>query len=85
VCPPPIAGLIEARGMGVIAVGALRRFAPIDLVVTCAEQNSPIERLREPQIRELLGVGAPLLRLHALEASTPAKIKQALSKLGGLR
>ena len=83
-CPAPIAGLIEARGVGLVAPAALRRFAPIDLIVTCAGPDNPIERLPEPQTRDLLGVRTPLLRLHALEPSAPAKIRWALSQLGAL-
>ncbi len=84
-CPAPIAGLIEARGLGLASPARLRRFAPIDLVVACEAEGTAIERMPEPQTRDLLGVAAPLLRLHALEASAPAKLRWALSRLGGLR
>jgi len=83
-CPAPIAGLIEARGLGLAAPGAVRRLAPIDLVVDCATPDSAIERLPAPQTRELLGLRAPLLRLRALEPSAVAKIGWALSGLGAV-
>jgi serine kinase of HPr protein (carbohydrate metabolism regulator) len=84
-CPAPIAGLIEARGLGVLSHRGARRLAPIDLVVSCEAPGAAIERLPEPRTRTLLGIGAPVLRVHALEASAPAKLRWALSQLGALR
>ena len=83
--PAPIAGLMEVRGLDVIAPGAVRRFASIDLIVLCQPPEAPIERLPEPQSRPLLGVRTPVLQLRALEASAPAKLRWALSRLGATR
>src|ERR1700760_1078663 len=61
-CPPPIAGLIEARGLGVIAAPATRALSQIALIVACQPPGGTIERLPDPpEERELLGVRLPLL------------------------
>lgn len=77
---PALAGLIEARGVGVVAAPA-RDFAPVHLVVRCVE-TSEVERMPEVQARDLLGVAIPQLDLAAREASAPAKLAQALCHLG---
>ncbi len=77
---PTLAGLIEARGVGVIA-SPRRDFARIDLVVRCAAAGE-VERTPESQARTLLGVATPLIALTAREASAPAKLAHALTQLG---
>jgi serine kinase of HPr protein (carbohydrate metabolism regulator) len=77
---PPLAGLIEARGVGVVAA-AERAFARIDLAVRCID-GGPVERMPQLQTRNLLGLAVPCIDLHALEASAPAKLAKALSHLG---
>ena len=79
--PAPIAGLIEGRGLGILPVPA-RTLAQIRLLVVCQPPHEPIERLPEPEARTLQGVEAPCLRLHALEASAPVKLRWALSHVG---
>jgi serine kinase of HPr protein (carbohydrate metabolism regulator) len=80
--PAPIAGLIEARGLGILPVEALR-FAEVSLVVRCLAPADPLERLPDPQARTLLGVTLPRIAVRALEASSPDKVIRALSLLGG--
>ena len=77
---PALAGLIEARGVGVVRAKA-RDFAPIHLVVRCVGADE-VERMPEVQARDLLGVAIPRLDLAAREASAPAKLAQALCHLG---
>jgi serine kinase of HPr protein (carbohydrate metabolism regulator) len=77
---PALAGLIEARGVGVVAE-AQRGFAPIDLVVRCVASGA-VDRLPEPQAVSLLGLTLPRLDLVALEASATVKLERALSHLG---
>jgi serine kinase of HPr protein (carbohydrate metabolism regulator) len=81
-CPAPIAGLIEARGLGVLALPRARRLAEIRLLVVCEPDSQAMERLPEPEQREVLGVLLPVVRLHALQASAPVKLRWALSRLG---
>jgi serine kinase of HPr protein (carbohydrate metabolism regulator) len=80
-CPAPIADLIEARGLGLLGESALA-LAEIRLVVVCQPPADPIERLPETERRQIDGVWLPVLRLHALQASAPAKLRRALSHLG---
>ena len=82
-CPPAIAGLMEVRGLGVIAPPATRRFSRIALIVAALAPGEAVERMPDPpQMGERLGVVLPVLRLHALEDSAPLKLLAALSRLG---
>jgi serine kinase of HPr protein (carbohydrate metabolism regulator) len=81
-CPPPIAGLIEARGVGLAPLPA-RPFAQIRLVARCLEPDEPVERMPQLACQEILGVDCPTVALHPLEASSPVKLVHVLSLLGG--
>ena len=76
---PALHGLIEARGLGVVAETAIA-FAPIALVCDCTP--CPIERTPEKEAETVLGVPLPRIRLAALEPSAPAKLGRALMHLG---
>ena len=78
--PDTIAGLIEFRGMGVVAEPALP-LAEIGLIVRC-QTSGDIDRLPDAACEDLAGAPIPLLRLCALEASAPAKLGRALNRLG---
>jgi serine kinase of HPr protein (carbohydrate metabolism regulator) len=78
--PEPLGGLIEARGLGVVA-SPRRAFAQIALIVVCAAQDA-IERLPEEETQILAGVVLPVVRLAVLEASAPVKLGYALGHLG---
>ncbi|MCL4675621.1 MAG: serine kinase [Pararhodobacter sp.] len=59
--PRPIAGLIEARGIGILRM-ACRRLTRIALIVDLAEARAPRRaRLPDPQTRGLAGVTLPCL------------------------
>lgn len=75
-----LAGLIEARGIGVLPCQA-RDFASVDLVVRCVEADA-VERMPEIQSCQRLGVTIPQVALTAWQASAPAKLAIALSHLG---
>ena len=77
--PGPLHGLIELRGVGVVAEPALP-LAEIALVVRC--EVGEVERMPDAAFEEIEGVSSPLLRLRALEASAPAKLGRALNRLG---
>lgn len=75
--PEPLAGLIEARGLGVVREQAIR-FSRIVLVV----ENGDPERLPDPETVELLGLVVPRLTLWLKEPAAPAKLRRALDHLG---
>ncbi len=81
-CPAPIAGLLEARGLASPLQTPARRLSEIHLMVECLLPEAPLERLPDPEQREVLGVSIPLLRLHALEGTAALKLRWALSRLG---
>lgn len=77
--PDRLAGLIEARGLGVIAVPQ-RAFAPIVLAAQCAPPDA-IERVPDAALLTLLDLPIPLITVAAHQASAPAKLSRALSLL----
>ncbi len=77
--PEPIAGLIEIRGLGVAPEPSLP-LAEIGMAVRC--QAEDVERLPDTEFEEIAGVLVPVLRIHALDASAPAKLGRALNRLG---
>jgi serine kinase of HPr protein (carbohydrate metabolism regulator) len=78
--PAPLAGLIEARGVGVAVVGGLA-FAEIVLLARCIEPRA-VERMPAAVDEVMLGVNIPALDLWPLEPSAPAKLILALRHLG---
>jgi serine kinase of HPr protein (carbohydrate metabolism regulator) len=74
--PQAIAGLIEARGLGIIEVPSAES-APVLLVCDLVDQ---VERLPEPETTTLAGVPLPLLHLAPFEASAPAKLRFAVRR-----
>jgi HPr kinase/phosphorylase len=74
--PETLAGLIEARGLGIMKVEHCPS-APLCLIVELG-QASLSSRLPERRSFELLGLAVPCVRLDAHAASTCAKIKLAL-------
>ena len=78
--PATIAGRMEVRGIGILAVPTLDS-ARLRLVVALAPIER-IERLPEPQFCEFLGVSVPLISLAPFEVSATAKVRLALRALG---
>lgn len=77
--PTTIAGKLEIRGIGIVAVDA-ERDVPICLV---ADLDDAPERLPEAaKDITLLGTIVPAIALAALEASAPVKLEQALLRFG---
>lgn len=72
-------GLLEARGLGIVAVAAVAE-APLALVVDLAVEG-PIERMPEAAVCDLLGVAVPRVVLRPFEASTAAKVRVAVRGL----
>jgi serine kinase of HPr protein (carbohydrate metabolism regulator) len=79
--PPPLRGVLEHRGLGVLAQSSLP-LARVALWVRCEKPDLALERLPDPRVESLLGIGVPVLNLHALEDSAPAKLGRAMEYLG---
>jgi serine kinase of HPr protein (carbohydrate metabolism regulator) len=79
--PDALTGLIEARGLGVVAERAIA-FAEIGLVVRCVEMGVEIERMPDLAAETIAGATIPLIDLDAREPSAPAKLRRALQHLG---
>ena len=78
--PGRLSGLIELRGIGVLQEPALP-VAEIALAIRC-EASQALERVPEEAFEDVAGGPVPVLRIHALDASAPAKLGRALNRLG---
>lgn len=78
--PETIAGKMEVRGIGILAVEA-ETSGILGLVVDLVPD--PPERMPEPETTEILGIALPLLRLNPFEASAAAKLRLALRSMAG--
>ena len=75
--PEALRGKLEIRGLGIVDVPSIEQ-TTVALVVDLVAREA-VERLPEPDLRvDLLGVKLPYLKLHAFDASAPAKIEFAL-------
>jgi len=77
--PATIAGQMEVRGLGIIAVATVAS-APLRLVVDLMP-SAEIERMPVPRECDYLGCRIPAVALAPFEASAPAKLRLALSAL----
>jgi serine kinase of HPr protein (carbohydrate metabolism regulator) len=76
--PKPIAGLLEIRGQGIVAVEHMRE-ARLSLVVRLMPAKE-IERLPEnTQINRIAGVELPEIAIDPAALSAPARIRAALT------
>jgi len=77
--PPNIAGKLEIRGVGIVAM-EIESDVPVALLV---ELTSDIQRLPDDnRERPILGLGIPLISIDALSASAPSKVALALDRMG---
>lgn len=76
--PPAIAGRIEVRGVGIVAMDAAGE-VPLCLFV---DLDRIPDRLPEPAEVRFLGAALPAIHLSALEASAPVKVETALRLFG---
>ena len=77
--PDTIAGHIEVRGLGIIAVASVPA-AEIGLAVELVTPDA-VERLPDPRpTRTILSVEVPLLRIAPFETSAHLKVMWALAK-----
>jgi HPr kinase/phosphorylase len=79
--PATIAGLIEARGIGILRLDSLAE-ARLSLIADLVAPET-VERLPEPRSETILGVSVPLIALAPFEASAPAKLRLVLDALEG--
>jgi serine kinase of HPr protein (carbohydrate metabolism regulator) len=80
--PPALAGMIEARGVGILTLpraNVLAR-APVVLLVDLVASDR-IERLPEPADEVVQEITLPRLALAPFEASTVAKLRLALARI----
>ena len=77
-CGPNIAGRIEARGIGILA---LPHRAEITVALAIELDRAP-ERLPETHSHAIEGVTIPVIALDPFEASAPFKVEQALAVYG---
>jgi serine kinase of HPr protein (carbohydrate metabolism regulator) len=78
VAPETIAGRMEVRGVGIVpvcALGVTRLWMEVEPV------EAGVERLPEPEWRDIEGVRLPLLRLNGFEGSAVEKVAAALARL----
>lgn len=75
--PASIAGRIEVRGVGIIAM-PYREAAPVALAILLGQ---PEERLPEPRTIDLAGVAVPALALNPFTAAAPIKVERALQEM----
>jgi HPr kinase/phosphorylase len=80
--PPRIAGLIEARGLGIVKLGRdqLVKRAELVLLVDLSHPER-IERLPEPASESILEVQLPVIALAPFEVSSVAKLRLALARI----
>jgi HPr kinase/phosphorylase len=74
--PDALAGKIEVRGLGILAMAGPDR-APLALACELAEQSA-IQRLPDRRNFPLLGVSLPLVAIAPFEASAVTKVQLAL-------
>ncbi len=79
--PPSLAGLIEARGIGIVKLGRgqLLRRAPLALLVDLVRPDQ-VERMPEPAREKILGFDLPKVALAPFETSIVTKLRLALGR-----
>jgi HPr kinase/phosphorylase len=79
--PASIAGLIEARGIGILRLDAMPA-ARLCLIVDLVAPDR-VERLPEPGGETIFGIAIPVVAIAPFEASAPAKLRLALASATG--
>ncbi|MEX2642614.1 MAG: HPr kinase/phosphatase C-terminal domain-containing protein [Acetobacterales bacterium] len=84
--PPSLAGLIEIRGVGIVAAADIRAVAAAECVICLVVELVAPEHVPRlpPQARcDLLGVSLPVLRLAPFESSAADKLRAATHLAAG--
>ena len=79
--PDVLAGLIEARGQGVLKESPLP-LAEIVVAASCLPDPGAIERMPGPEVETLFGATLARISLDPREPSAPAKLRRAMQHLG---
>jgi serine kinase of HPr protein (carbohydrate metabolism regulator) len=82
--PDPLAGLIEARGVGVVAEPTVPLCEIVGLA-HCVVTENQVERVPEPRFETILGHLIPIFDLLPREPSAPLKLRRLLQHLGASR
>ncbi len=77
--PDVLRGKIEIRGVGIFDM-SYKQSASIQLVIDLVPRDD-VPRLPEPACCDLAGQSLPLHRLHAFDASCPAKVRFLAGRL----
>ncbi len=80
--PSRIAGLLEVRGIGIVSMEFVHQ-CPVQLVVDLVQPDA-VERMPEAATVELCGHRIAHVMLAPFEASTPAKLRLALSRVAAV-
>jgi HPr kinase/phosphorylase len=75
--PDQISGLLEVRGLGIMALESIASVT-LSLVVKLVTPDR-VERLPETATWQCLGIDLPMIKLTPFEHSTPAKLRLAVS------
>jgi serine kinase of HPr protein (carbohydrate metabolism regulator) len=77
--PVNIAGKIEVRGLGIVAMENVENI-PVALIVSLGE---PVERMPDPdRARRIADIVVPQIALDAREPSAPLKVEHAVARFG---
>lgn len=80
--PDTLAGLIEVRGLGVVAAEAALPFCEVAVVIRCVAAPEAVERLPEPRTERIAGMTVPVFDLWPREPAAPLKIVRIMQSLG---
>lgn len=73
-CPPTIAGRMEVRGLGIVAMPHLDE-APVALIVRLGDED---QRMPERRVRRIAGVAVREVTLDPMRGSAAIKVEIAL-------
>ncbi|WP_066683221.1 HPr kinase/phosphorylase [Caulobacter sp. CCH9-E1] len=80
--PEPLAGLIEVRGLGVVAAASPLPFCEIAVLIRCVEAPEAVERLPDPRAESVASLSIPGFDLWPREPAAPLKIARIMQSLG---
>ena len=82
--PDPLAGLIEARGVGILPQPALA-FCEVVALIRCQARAEAVERLPEVESTIILGHSVAVFDIWPLEPAAPGKLRRILDAAANKR
>ena len=80
--PAALAGLIEARGVGIVKLARAQLLARAPLALAAdLVPDGKVERMPEPAYETILGVVLPVFAVAPFEASATMKLRLALAQI----